>query len=249
MKKYRAPLLGLAVLAACLSAFLLVRQIVDPSEELVLESREPVFDLRPESPQMQPGENERYIYPYSVIPGGVASREELVARIADDPVVAAHYANFDVGQARIVKASETRFVHVAYRMQDKVYWTSKKLKIPEGEPLITDGRDTARTRCGNRVSAVPLEPVSEDEPAIETFDIPVLARLEAPELPERRLQMHEFPPIASHIPIQRPKILPYYYRPLFVVRPPSTVVPEPATLGLLAVGLAALVTYRIARKK
>ena len=241
-------LLVLAGTASGLLAFILTQQIRGPVERLPLRPEAPVQGSQ-SGRYLQPASNERFIYPYSVIPGGVRSREELAGNMAADKVVGAHYARFDVGQAQIVKAEETQFVHVAYRVRDKVFWTSKKLKIPKGEPLVTDGRNFARTRCGNRVSAAPLEPVSEEEPPIETFDVPVLARVETPELPETGFEMPAIPRIETHVPVPRPKILPYYYRPLFVVRPPDVVVPEPATLSLLAVGLAAFVTVRFARKK
>jgi hypothetical protein len=236
---------------ACLFAFVFTQQLRGPSEYLLLNppASVPAFET---NLQLRPAKNERFVYPYSVIPGGVLSREELVNSISSDRVVANHYSRFAVDQAKIVKAEETQFRYVAYRLRNKVYWTKKALRIPKGETLITDGSECARTRCGNMVSAVPMEPVSEEEPAIETFDMPVLARLEAPELdalPESSLDLGEFPVLESYIPVQRPKILPYYYRPLFVVKPTDVVVPEPATLSLLAIGLVAFVTIRFARKK
>jgi hypothetical protein len=132
-----------------------------------------------------------------------------------------------------------------------VYWTTRKVKIPQGEMLVTDGTDSARARCGNRVSAVPLEPVSEEEPAVEVFETPVLARVEAPdiEIPPSGLEFQDIPTLQPYIPIQRPTILPFYYRPLFVVRPNDVVVPEPATLSLLSIGLAAFLAFRFIRKK
>lgn len=250
-QKHRLLMLCLLGTGACLLAFIVTQQIRGPGEHLLANRPAPVPLPWPDR-QLQPAKNERFIYPYSVIPGGVLSREELGASIGNDSVVAEHYAQFAVSQARIVKAEETQFVHVAYRVRNKVFWTSKKLKIPKGEALITDGSNVARTRCGNRVSAVPLEPVLEDEPAIETFDMPVLARVDEPpleNLPETGLDLRDFPVLEPYVPVQRPKILPYYYRPLFVVRTPDVVVPEPATLSLLAVGLVAFVTIRFARKK
>jgi len=191
---------------------------------------------------------DRVVYPYSVIPGGVRSREELAASMSRDPVVAAHFADFKVSQARIVKADQARFVHVSYRMQDQVYWTEKKVRIPEGEALITDGDEVARTRCGNRVSAVPVEPISEEEPIIEIFDFPRMAPLEVPELgpvAQLNLELRDFSPYESI----EPKILPYYFRPLFVIREPETVIPETGTLSLLIIGLTGLFIFRFARKK
>jgi len=236
---------------ACLFAFIVTQQIKGPTQRAILNP--PAAAPAPDwDPQIQPAKSDRFVYPYSVIPGGVVSREELVNVMASDRVVAEHYARFAVNEAKIVHADQTQLVHVAYRIGDKVFWTSRKLKIPKGEALITDGKDFARTRCGNRVSAVPQEPVSEEEPAIETFDVPVLARVDAPELgnvPVTGLEFNDVPAIPPYTPMQRPTILPYYYRPLFVVRSPGVVVPEPATLSLLAIGLATFITIRYARKK
>jgi hypothetical protein len=251
LKKHRVLVLTLIGLCGALFAFLFTQQIKSPAE---LSVRVPTPRIPARSArQLRPAVNERYIYPYSIIPGGVLSRQELFANISSDRVVAEHYSRFAVSQARIVKAKETQFVHVSYRVHNKVFWTAKKIKIPKGEPLITDGRDFARTRCGNRISAVPLEPVSEkEEPVVETFEVPVLARVEVPPLPavvEGRIDVSELPPLEPYNPVNQPDLLPYYYRPLFVVRPEDIVVPEPATLGLMAIGLIAAVTIKIARKK
>ena len=96
---------------------------------------------------------ERTVYPYSVIPGGVQSREELSANIRSDSVVTAHYADFDVTKAKLVNARETRFMYVSYRLKNKIYWTSKKIRIPQGETLITDGtcEEIGRASCRERV--------------------------------------------------------------------------------------------------
>jgi hypothetical protein len=243
-------MLFLIAAVACLASFLVTQELRSPSERVLLAPQPSLLQADP-AQQLRPTENKRFVYPYSVIPGGVQSREELASVIGSDPVVAEHYARFAVSHAKIVHAAETQFVHVAYRLQNKVYWTAKKVKIPEGEMLITDGTDTARTRCGNRVSAVPLEPVSEEEPAVEMFEAPVLERVEAPglEMPPSGLQFNDVPTLQPYIPVQRPTILPYYYRPLFVVRPNEVVVPEPATLSLLSIGLAAFLAIRFSRRK
>jgi hypothetical protein len=253
LKKYRALVLFLAGMGGCLFAFVVTQQIRGPIEieQLGPNTRFPELQL---DPQFHPAQNERPVYPYSVIQGGVLSREELLEQISNDQVVAGHYARFETDRARIVRAEETRFMHVAYRLRNRVYWTVKKIKIPKGETLITDGKDFARTRCGNRVSVEPMEPVEEkEEPAIETFDTPTLVRLEEPDLPgfaEHGIEFRNLPPIQRYAKAQRTKIRPYYYyRPLFTIRPSEFVVPEPATLSLLAVGLVAFITFKIARKK
>jgi len=211
----------------------------------------------------KPAKNERIVYPYSIIPGGVLNREELTYSTNNDKIVAAHFSDFRVNDAKVIQSNETKFTYVSYRIKNKVFWTSKKLRIPKGETLITDGRKTARTRCGNILSEVPRQPVFDPEPDAETFNIPVLARLDTPEtglemtestsfqIPETSLEMAEIPAIEPFIPIQRPRMLPSYYRPLFVLRRPSSIVPvpEPATLGLLMIGLASLVVIRKYQKK
>jgi len=195
------------------------------------------------------------VYPYSVIPGGVRSREELSRKIEKDPVVATHFAGFQADDARIVKSEEPQSVYVSYRRQNKVYWTAKTVKIPKGETLITDGKDTARTRCGNKISVLPQEPIAEEEPPPETFEVPIIARAEPPafdlvKLPEGELEFQPNVPIIPILPMEPPRILPYYYRPLFVVNPPPGIdVPEPGTLILLASGLMGILAFRFARKK
>ena len=105
------------------------------------------------------------MYPYSVIPGGVESAQELKYAVFHDPVVAGHYANFDLAKARIVHLDRDRAVYVSYRIGDRVFWTKKTLKLFKGEALISDGVHEARTRCGNRVSDTPDGPVSPQEPS------------------------------------------------------------------------------------
>jgi len=252
-QKHRILVLFLAGMGACLASFVLTQQFKTRSEQL-LRTQPAVPVPAPEAQgKLPPTKNERLIYPYSVIPGGVLNSRELVREMSRDKVVAQHYANFETGKANVVNAEETRFMHVSYRIGNRVFWTAKKIKILKGETLITDGRQYARTRCGNRVSAEDEQPVSEEEPAVETFDLPVLARvevpeLEAPQLPSR-LDYRDVPIFAPQIPVEHPPILPYYYRPLFSVRPYDFIVPEPGTLSLLTIGLITFVTIRFTRKK
>ena len=234
---------------ACLFAFVFLKSVNTPMGPGRF-SPSSSFQIPDLYEKFQPAKYERVVYPYSVIPGGVRSREELAASMSRDLVVAAHYADFKVSQARIIRADETRFMHVSYRVQDKVYWTSKKIEIPEGEALITDGDQIARARCGNRVSAVPVEPISEEEPMIETFDFPRMASNETPELgplPQLSLELREYSPFEP-IPVNT-SILPYYYRPLFVVSEAGTPVPEAASLTLMVIGLTGLFVFRSVRKK
>jgi hypothetical protein len=114
----------------------------------------------------------RPFYSYSVIPGGVESAQELKNAVFHDPVVAGHYADFNLAKARVVRLDRDRAVYVSYRLNDRVYWTKKTLKLLKGETVITDGVHEARTRCGNRVSDTPAEPVSPQEPPARVMAAP-----------------------------------------------------------------------------
>ncbi|MFC5478157.1 PEP-CTERM sorting domain-containing protein [Massilia suwonensis] len=112
----------------------------------------------------------RIVYPYSVVPGGVASQAELVRIVRTDKVVAAHYASFDVASARPVTVAAPRAVHVSYRKGDQVYWTAKKVMLKAGETLYTDGRNEMRARCANRISDVARFPVEAQDPDLELLE-------------------------------------------------------------------------------
>ena len=116
---------------------------------------------------------ERVVYPYSVIPGGVHSVDELKAAIQRDPVVAEHYRDFDVSRARVERLREPHVAHVSYRIGDGVYWTRKQVTVPAGERVITDGTHVARTRCGNQLAAAPAV-TSANEPSAEVLNRPTL---------------------------------------------------------------------------
>lgn len=112
----------------------------------------------------------RRIYPYSIIPGGVATREDISQRVKTDAVVAEHYAPFDIKKARPVKVDKARAVHVSYRKGNKVYWTAKTVMLTPGETLLTDGSNEIRGRCGNRISTRAMLPVAMNEPTAAELD-------------------------------------------------------------------------------
>ena len=112
----------------------------------------------------------RPVYPYSVIPGGVETVKELRKAISNDLTVSQHYAGFRLAKARIIRLSDAREAYVAYRKDNQIYWTKRKLTLPAGETLITDGTQQARTRCGNRISYIPQTPVSAIDPPEKSFE-------------------------------------------------------------------------------
>lgn len=113
------------------------------------------------------------VYPYSVVPGGVKNPDSLRETAAHDSAVSRHYAHFDYSKAHIVRVTEPREVYVSYRIRDTIFWTRKKIRLPAGELLLTDGSITARASCGNRISETAQPEVSEEEPEEAVLDQPV----------------------------------------------------------------------------
>ena len=140
----------------------------------------------------------REVYPYSLVPGGVRSAKELRAVFDHDPVLAGHYRNFDFNRARLVRLMGDRTVYVSYRIGNKIYWTTKLVRLHAGEMLLTDGVMNVRTRCGNQISENPRMEVSPDEPKVATLEKPVYLPDPSPSVAgpvefESALRRPEFP--------------------------------------------------------
>jgi hypothetical protein len=126
----------------------------------------------PPSSILLPTGHSRTVYPYSVIAGGAQSPQELREAVAVDPVVAQHYADFDITNARRVTLDAPKLVYVSYRIGNKVFWTKHKLALRKGEAMLSDGTNMARTRCGNRISVLPVRPNAPAEPTSSELDGP-----------------------------------------------------------------------------
>jgi hypothetical protein len=116
-------------------------------------------------------------YGYSVVAAGVRDVHELRYAVEHDPVVASHYVGFDYAHAQVIRLLMERSVYVSYRIGNRVYWTRHRVKLHKGETLLTDGKMTARTRCGNRVEEKPQQETSRMEPPAAVFDEPLMPRI------------------------------------------------------------------------
>ena len=193
----------------------------------------------------------RPAYPYSVIPGGVGSPEELRQISDHDPVVAKQFQGFDYEHAHLVTVSEKQSMYVAYRKGDKVYWTRKKVALHPGETLISDGKIVARTRCGNRVAVAPLGPPGIMDPLESDFNQPLFANDMVTNTVEPQVEAY-----AAVIPTATPEagnalqprhnrkgFIPLFFLPLAGLpgggssHTPLAVAPEPGTMLLLSSGL------------
>lgn len=199
------------------------------------------------------------VYPYSVVPGGVKDLNELRHAAASDYVVRRHYSQFDFSHAKLIRLPETREVFLSYRIRDTVFWTRKRVRLQPGELLLTDGKITARARCGNQISDTAKPEVSDEEPDADVLDEPVVAVASAPSLSIRPVLA------APDLPSGQPApptlfaggfVFPYApigLGPVLHLCPPGDedkddhcvpkrhrkpVVPEPSTMLLLASGLA-----------
>jgi len=127
-----------------------------------------------------------WVYPYSVVKGGVHNVAALRTSINDDPVVREHYRGFNLNQARMITADAPKKLYASYRIKDKVFWTSKPLTISKGEALVTDGVHLSRARCANRLSETAPHPsqTSPMEPGEEDFELEPAAGGGKAEVPE-----------------------------------------------------------------
>lgn len=192
----RRALMVFAFTLACAFAFAILQRVspsvfrasksAAPDPQAVEASRN-AFLLSQQEALRQMEVHDRPVYPYSVIAGGVKDGRELKWMADHDPLVRQHYAGFDYDHARVVRLALARTAYVSYRIGNKVYWTRHRIALHKGEALITDGRITARARCGNRVEEVPQQANSSYEPPAPKFDEPIQPALgtaqEAPPVP------------------------------------------------------------------
>ena len=142
------------------------------SDSSLADSSTDLASLARNSFSSAPSSQSGRVYPYSVVPGGVRSPEDLHQATLRDRVVGKHFSGFDFHRAKVVELGEPRLVYLSYRIGNKVFWTKKKVPLRKGEKLVTDGVISARTRCANQVSATPQNAVSAEEPPAETFEDP-----------------------------------------------------------------------------
>ena len=179
-------------------------------------------------------------YPYSVVAGGVYSPAELREAAERDSVVKKHYSDFDIAAARVVKLTEDQYQYVSFRMGDKTFWTHKKLRIPKGEILLSDGHNYARTRCGNRLSEVRKGNTTTVQVSDESLSLPPFSPGLSPEF-----TLAEAPSAAdvTVLPYAAPRLAPVLPPPIQVAVksaeswPPLTAMPgmipvaAPTTMG------------------
>lgn len=117
-------------------------------------------------------EEKRWVYPYSIVPGGARTVEEA-KRAMSDPAVRGLYAAVNLKNLKQVTLAEDISGYVSYRFGDKIYWTSNKLHLKAGETVYTDGQNIVRGRCLNTYSTHPMMPTRPHEPKEVIMDTSV----------------------------------------------------------------------------
>lgn len=125
----------------------------------------------------------RPVYPYSLVPGGIANETEFVLRRASDPVLNAHYREFGA-HVTLRSLPRDRWMYASYRIGDQIYWTRHAVLVHGGETVLTDGQHLIRTRCGNNLSSAPRKPTRFIEPPTVSSDNSVTPVL-LPDLPSQ----------------------------------------------------------------
>lgn len=221
--------LGLAALAFLLvvSSSLVAVAVYFQRHDAIYEGAalDVMHGLLPEDPNA-PRSNPRLVYPYSVIPGGIATAQDLQAAIERDPVVREHYHGVETAKVHAISLPEAKTAQVSYRVGDRVYWTRKKVNLAKGELVLTDGENLIRARCGNRISEQPqLATLSEEEPPEEALDAALVLPPPTPVEPvasevEARLGI---PPLESERPVAgfffAPAAKMSWWKPLLIITP------------------------------
>ena len=123
--------------------------------------------------------SKRKVFPFSVVPGGTVTRDEVKTKVASDPVVREHYKGIQIDKLKPFRLTKPAQGYVSYRIGNRIFWTAQRLYLKPGEILLSDGLNMIRGRCGNRISLVAGDPVqrvgapSEAVLDLPSWDIPV----------------------------------------------------------------------------
>ena len=96
--------------------------------------------------------------------------DDVESAVGRDAIVAAHYSTINSRELRVETLPKDLAVYMSYRIGDEVFWTKRKVRLRQGETILTDGAHHIRTRCGNCIAFSPMGPTSDDEPGEMEFD-------------------------------------------------------------------------------
>lgn len=168
INKLRVSLAALTLLlVAGLPAAWLIHRKADKPNHSPISAK----SARAATPHKNNAQDQRAVFKYSVVPGGVRSQAELAAAAKRDPIVGRHYQGIHFNNVKETHLDHDMQAYVSYRVKDKIYWTQRKLNLHKGELVLTDGKNMVRGRCGNRVSLTKVVAPPGPEPSDPEFDV------------------------------------------------------------------------------
>lgn len=179
----------------------------------------------------------RKAFPFSVVPGGIYEPKELVETMKFDPVIRKHYNGIKVDGLVPMRIQNSLQAFVSYRVGDNIYWTTKKLQIPRGELVLTDGANMIRARCGNRIAKT----VAKSEVRSSGFGDDTLETVFESPLPS----LDKLPPFLQ--PVVLPGTVSFDHR--TDTQNSLAATPEPATLALYTSGIFLMLTAALWRRR
>lgn len=152
--------------AAYTAFYYIVHRAITTEYELVPMKTAPDRDYSPSAnfpmlmslkPQASPS--------VSLVPGGVASLEEMHDRVTKDLALVALFAGFNWSATRCSTYPEDFTTFVSFRRGNDIRWSKNPILIKHGTAYCTDGARTFLMRCGNLIRMSPApDAQSEDIP-------------------------------------------------------------------------------------
>jgi hypothetical protein len=96
----------------------------------------------------------------------IHSIADFKTTVANDPVLKAHFANFNWENAQMGKLEKATWAHVHYRKNNTIFHKKTPILLPAGDGYITDGITQIRTQCCNSYAAAP-EPEKSEDPELD----------------------------------------------------------------------------------
>jgi len=85
----------------------------------------------------------------------IHSIADFKTTVANDPVLKAHFANFNWENAQMGKLEKATWAHVHYRKNNTIFHKKTPILLPAGDGYITDGITQIRTQCCNSYATAP----------------------------------------------------------------------------------------------
>ena len=95
----------------------------------------------------------------------VHSVADFARVVQNDPVLAAHFSDFNWQNATLGRLDNSLWTYVTYRKGSKIATTRRQIILPKGDGYITDGKRQVRTYCCNDyvAAAPPYQPADARE--------------------------------------------------------------------------------------